>query len=368
MTTITALPTPPTREDPTNFAVRADAFLAALPTFATETNAVASETNTAKTNAETAATTATTQAGLATTARIAAELAETNAETAATAAQLAETNAEAAQAAAELALDQFTDLYLGPKAANPTLDNDGNALTEGSFYWNTSTKEIRFYNGTTWSTPNLSGTSYVALAGDQTIAGTKTFSSPISGSVTGNAATVTNGVYTSIPLVSGSNLNSAVTSGFYRLADTHTNWPSAEVAFGQMIVSRGGDTIVQIITGYSNGRMWFRHGNSSDVGGTGAWTAWRLLGGNDAVNVISGNTTAAPSQTYVLTASLTLTLPASPIAGDLVKVVNRSGTTTPVVARNGSNIMGLAEDLTLDSANAPVTLVYADATRGWVIS
>lgn len=45
MTTITALPTPPTRQDPINFADRADAFLGALPTFATETNAVASEIN-----------------------------------------------------------------------------------------------------------------------------------------------------------------------------------------------------------------------------------------------------------------------------------------------------------------------------------
>lgn len=39
--TISALPTPPTRSDPTNFASRADAFLAALPTFQTEANALA---------------------------------------------------------------------------------------------------------------------------------------------------------------------------------------------------------------------------------------------------------------------------------------------------------------------------------------
>lgn len=46
MTTITPLPTPvPSRTDPTNFSVRADAFLGALPTFVTETNAVASEVN-----------------------------------------------------------------------------------------------------------------------------------------------------------------------------------------------------------------------------------------------------------------------------------------------------------------------------------
>jgi hypothetical protein len=45
MTTITALPTPPSRSDPVNFAARGDTFLGALPTFATEANALAGEVN-----------------------------------------------------------------------------------------------------------------------------------------------------------------------------------------------------------------------------------------------------------------------------------------------------------------------------------
>lgn len=40
---ITPLPTPPSRQDPANFAVRADAFLGALPDFAEEANAQAAE-------------------------------------------------------------------------------------------------------------------------------------------------------------------------------------------------------------------------------------------------------------------------------------------------------------------------------------
>ena len=67
MTTITALPTAPSRADPANFRTRADAFMAALPTFATETNTVAGEVNTNASNAATSASTATTQAGIATT-------------------------------------------------------------------------------------------------------------------------------------------------------------------------------------------------------------------------------------------------------------------------------------------------------------
>lgn len=84
--------------------------------------------------------------------------------------------------------------------------------------------------------------------------------------------------------------------------------------------------------------------------------------------VISTPTNAVAGGFYVLTATTTITLPATPAAGDPVWIVNRSGTATPVIARNGSNIMGLAENMTLDDTNATVALVYADATRGWVIS
>lgn len=45
MTTITALPDAPSRADPATFSDKADAFVAALPTFGTQTNAVASEVN-----------------------------------------------------------------------------------------------------------------------------------------------------------------------------------------------------------------------------------------------------------------------------------------------------------------------------------
>lgn len=56
---ITALPTPPSRNDPTNFSTRGDAFLAALPTFGTEANALATEVNAASSSALSSASTAT---------------------------------------------------------------------------------------------------------------------------------------------------------------------------------------------------------------------------------------------------------------------------------------------------------------------
>ena len=84
------------------------------------------------------------------------------------------------------------------------------------------------------------------------------------------------------------------------------------------------------------------------------------------IQVISTNTTAVRSSTYVFTATLTLTLPASPTAGDMVMFANRSATSTPVIGRNGQNIMGLAEDMTVNNVNYFATLVFADATRGWI--
>lgn len=113
---IAALPTPPTRTDPANFSARADAFLAALPNFGSQQNALAAYMNTASADtilaaetardaaqaARTGAETARTQAQ---TARTGAETARTGAETARTQAQTAQTGAQTARAGAETARD-----------------------------------------------------------------------------------------------------------------------------------------------------------------------------------------------------------------------------------------------------------------------
>jgi hypothetical protein len=97
----------------------------------------------AESTATTAASTATTQAGIATTQA-------SNASSSASDAQVAQAAAKAAQAAAELAYDNFDDRYLGDKASDPTLDNDGNALRTGAQYWNTVSNALRIYDGASW--------------------------------------------------------------------------------------------------------------------------------------------------------------------------------------------------------------------------
>lgn len=67
-------------------------------------------------------------------------------------AETAKSAAEAAQAAAEAVFDAFDDKYLGSKASDPTLDNDGNALADGALYYNTTDNVLKVYDlgTTTW--------------------------------------------------------------------------------------------------------------------------------------------------------------------------------------------------------------------------
>jgi hypothetical protein len=155
---ITALPTPPSRNDPTNFATRADAFLAALPTFATEANALQTDVNTKQTTASNAATTATTQASNAAASASAAA-------GSATAAATAKTAAQTAQAGAEAAYDSFDDRYLGAKSADPSVDNDGNALLTGALYWNTTSSIMKTWTGSAWVATYLPSSGYLPLSG-----------------------------------------------------------------------------------------------------------------------------------------------------------------------------------------------------------
>jgi len=68
-------------------------------------------------------------------------------------------------------------------------------------------------------------------------------------------------------------------------------------------------------------------------------------------------------------AAVTVTLPASPSIGNEVTLIdsgNNLASNNLTVARNGSNILGAASDLTVSTNSAAFTLVYVNATRGWI--
>lgn len=125
------------------------------------------------------------------------------------------------------------------------------------------------------------------------------------------------------------------------------------------------------IAGTVNGRNMATDGNKLDAINQGlSTTDTPTFAGVNQGNI----TTTATSKTLVngefcnvTAATQTITLPESPSAGDNVTISVGNFTDT-AIARNGANIVGLAENLTIDVANAGITLVYSgDATQGWRI-
>jgi microcystin-dependent protein len=82
----------------------------------------------------------------------------------------------------------------------------------------------------------------------------------------------------SIVLPNNTNLDTVVVSGFYRINQL-TNTGSQPVGFeySQLIVSRGLDTITQMVTTYGQNRTFTRSGSPDSVGGQGVFTAWTEL-------------------------------------------------------------------------------------------
>jgi hypothetical protein len=67
--------------------------------------------------------------------------------------------------------------------------------------------------------------------------------------------------------------------------------------------------------------------------------------------------------------AFTVNLPSSPSVGDIVAVKDYSGSFSSynlTIGRGGSNMNGSAADSTRSTNNESLTLVYADATKGWL--
>lgn len=87
-----------------------------------------------------------------------------------TAAQNAASAAASSAASALAAFDSFDDTYLGAKASDPSTDNDGDALTAGDLYFNTTDEVMRLYTGSQWVTAYVPGEA-VNISYDNTSSG-----------------------------------------------------------------------------------------------------------------------------------------------------------------------------------------------------
>jgi hypothetical protein len=88
----------------------------------------------------------------------------------------------------------------------------------------------------------------------------------------------------------------------------------------------------------------------------------------------TGNTAATVNTKYIVntnTSNLTITLPSSPSFGDEVGIIDGTGNASVhaiTVGRNGGNIQGSASDMTVTTNRSAFTLVYYNASQGWVLT
>src|SRR5210317_328893 len=91
----------------------------------------------------------------------------------------------------------------------------------------------------------------------------------------------------------------------------------------------------------------------------------------DTTAKTAGFTAVSGNGYFVNTTSgaVTVTLPATPSAGDIVSIADYAGTAATnniTIARNGSNFEGGTSNGQIIINRQSVTLIYVDATQGWV--
>ena len=94
----------------------------------------------------------------------------------------------------------------------------------------------------------------------------------------------------------------------------------------------------------------------------------------DWQSVITSNTTMVANRGYFVnttSGAITMTLPSSASIGDTISIKDYAGTFATnnlTIARNSHKIQGATLDSALETNRASVTLVYVDATKGWLFT
>lgn len=100
-------------------------------------------------------------------------------------------------------------------------------------------------------------------------------------------------------------------------------------------------------------------------------TNWGIVSTDPQWVTKTGNYTAVAGDALLIdttSGAITITLPATPAANDVVRFADYAGTwgTNKVTfGRNGSKIMGLTEDYDITTPNRNGTMTYIDSTQGW---
>jgi hypothetical protein len=160
----------------------------------------------AKYNADAAAT----SASASSTSASASSTSATASASSATAAASSQTAAASSATAAAASYDAFDDRYLGSKASDPTVDNDGNTLLDGALYWNTTNNVLMVYDlgGTTWNrtTPTTTDQGHI-----NTVSGIAANVTTVAG-ISSNVTTVA-GISSDVTSVAGDATDIGVVAG-----------------------------------------------------------------------------------------------------------------------------------------------------------
>jgi hypothetical protein len=188
-----------------------------------------------------------------------------------------------------------------------------------------------------------------------------TATNTINGSITGNAGTVTNGVVTTGSYANPSWITSLAASkltGTVAIANGGTGQTSAP-SNGQLLIGNGSSFVLSTLTA---GTGMTITNNAGSITLSAAGLPIVTVTSSTAISAVAGFN-------YVLTSgtAATVTLPGSPSVGDTIYVTVANDLGSNVVARNGNNIQGIAEDLTLDAPYASAQLRYTNPTKGWVM-
>jgi hypothetical protein len=141
---------------------------------------------------------------------------------------------------------------------------------------------------------------------------------------------------------------------------------------GQYVALKAGTTVATNVTF----TLPTADGTSNQVittNGSGVLSFATVSGGAAWQPVVTSSLTVVAKGGYFVNTSggvITATLPGSPTIGDFVSFIDYNGTfdtNNLTVARNGNPIQGDASDLTVATERAGFTLVYVDATQGWLL-
>ena len=113
--------------------------------------------------------------------------------------------------------------------------------------------------------------------------------------------------------------------------------------------------------------------SGSGTTGVGQLSFAEVSGGTSYQAVKTSGFTAVAGEGYfcnTTSAAFTATLPGSATIGDEISFIDYAGTfdtNNLTIGRNSHNIQGSAADLTVSTERAGFTLVYVDATQGWLL-